>query len=41
MDDDAYVSESYFDTIKGLIQSFNNTEIAAFSGRIMTIEKTS
>lgn len=39
MDDDAYVSESYFDRIKDLLESFNNTEIAAFSGRIMTIEK--
>lgn len=39
MDDDAYVSESYFHRIKGLLESCNNTEIAAFSGRIMTIEK--
>ena len=38
MDDDTYISETYFSVIKGLLEKVNMIGADAFSGRIMTIE---
>lgn len=38
MDDDAYISDTYFEVISELIRKANKNRLGAFSGRIMTIE---
>ena len=41
MDDDAYISDSYFDVLQALLDKVDSDRLGAFSGRIMTIEDPS